>query len=185
MPSRSKKVLLLHGWGGSDFPHWQSWLAGEIAKEYGYVSFLKFSDFEFPDFAVWKKELTAHLKDFRPDIVICHSLANTLWFHLCNTNAVKKVQKLYLVAPPSLKCDIPELESFFPLEMPKNPYADKTLLVASSNDPYMSMDEAKELQDSLGVEMIVLENAGHINADSGYGEWPWILKKIEEDLKND
>jgi len=29
----AKKVLLLHGWGGSDFPHWQSWLAGEIAKE--------------------------------------------------------------------------------------------------------------------------------------------------------
>ncbi len=34
-----EKVLLLHGWGGSDTPHWQSWLAGEIAKDYRKVSF--------------------------------------------------------------------------------------------------------------------------------------------------
>ena len=181
----SKKVLLLHGWGGSNFPHWQSWLAGELAKDYGNVSFLRFSNYDFPNFSTWKKELTTHLEDFKPDIVICHSVANTLWFHLCNTNAIEKVQKLYLVAPPSKKCDIVELESFFPLEMPKNAHANETILVTSTDDPYMSMDEAKELQDSLGVEMIVLENAGHINADSGYGEWPWILKKIKEDLKND
>jgi len=168
MPSRSKKVLLLAGWGGSDFPHWQSWLAGEIAKDYGT--------------SVWKKELREHLKDFKPDIVICHSLANTLWFHLCNTNSIEKVQKLYLVAPPSIKCNITELESFFPLDMPKNAYAHETLLITSTDDPYMNMDEAKELQDSLGIEMVVLENAGHINADSGYGEWPWILQKIKKDM---
>jgi uncharacterized protein len=34
-----KKVLLLHGWGGSNYPHWQSWLAAELAKNYGKVSF--------------------------------------------------------------------------------------------------------------------------------------------------
>ena len=26
------KVLILHGWGGSDAPHWQAELACEIAK---------------------------------------------------------------------------------------------------------------------------------------------------------
>lgn len=177
-----KRVLILHGWGGSNFPHWQSWLAGEIAKDYGTVSFLEFSDYEFPNFGVWKKELLEHMKEFKPDIVICHSLANTLWFQLCNANAIEKIEKLYLVAPPSLNSKIAEIESFFPLDMPTNPHAKETLLVASTNDPYMSMGEAKELQESLGVEMIVLEDAGHINADSGYGEWPWILKKIKEDL---
>ena len=129
-----------------------------------------------------EKELIAHLKDFKPDVVICHSLANTLWFHLCDTNSIEKIEKLYLVAPPSRKSNIDELESFFPLDMPKNPHAKEALLVTSTNDPYMSMDEAKELQESLGIEMVVLENAGHINADSGYGEWPWILEKIKEDL---
>jgi len=178
----SKKVLLLHGWGGSNFPHWQSWLAGELAKDYGTVSFLEFSDYEFPNFSIWKKELLKHLEDFKPDIVICHSLANTLWLHLCNTNAIQKVKKLYLVAPPSLQCDIAELESFFPLAMPTNPHAKETLLITSTNDPYMSTNEAKELQLALGVPMQVLVDAGHINAESGYGAWPWLLKKIQEDL---
>ena len=27
-----ERVLLLHGWGGSDYPHWQSWLAGELKR---------------------------------------------------------------------------------------------------------------------------------------------------------
>jgi len=35
----NKRTLILHGWGGSDAPHWQSELASEIAKNYGTVSF--------------------------------------------------------------------------------------------------------------------------------------------------
>jgi len=175
----SKKVLLLHGWGGSDFPHWQSWLASEIAKEYGTVSFLKFSNFDFPDLEVWKKELKEELESFKPDIVICHSLANTLWFHLCVDSKLQEVEKLYLVAPPSFNCAVEEIKSFFPLNLPTNTMAKETLLVSSTNDPYMTIDEAKELQKSLNIKMIVLDNAGHINTDSGYGEWPWILEEIK------
>ena len=177
-----KKVLLLHGWGGSDNTHWQSWLAGEIAKEYGCVNFLKFSDMDFPKLDVWMKELHVELESFKPDIVICHSLANTLWFHLCNNSVLSEIQKLYLVAPPSMHCNIEELQSFFPLHVPTNLYAKSTTLVTSTNDPYLTQNEAKELQNSLHVEMQVLEDAGHINADSGFGEWTWILQKIKKDM---
>ena len=178
----AKKVLLLHGWGGSDFPHWQSWLAGEIAKDYGCVNFLKFSNFDAPKLAVWMNELLATLEDFRPDIVICHSLANTLWFHACNTQKMQEIEKLYLVAPPSLTCNVTELREFFPVEIPEKLYAKETLLITSTNDPYMRVDEAQNLQQSLHVKMKVLENAGHINADSGYGEWKWMLKKVQLDI---
>jgi hypothetical protein len=174
-----KKVLLLHGWGGSDFPHWQSWLASELAKDYGSVSFLEFSDFDFPSLETWKRELKKELLEFKPDIVICHSLANTLWFHLCNDGDIDAVQKLYLVAPPSMSCDIEELKSFFPVKTPDDIKAKETLLITSTNDPYMSVDEAHELKEKLGVPMEMLKDAGHINADSGFGEWPWILKKIK------
>lgn len=175
----SRRVLLLHGWGGSDFPHWQSWLSGEIAKEYGCVQFLRFSDVDAPKLGVWQQELKETLAAFKPDIVICHSLANTLWFHLCNTAQMQVVEKLYLVAPPSLECKVEELKEFFPLKPPKNLYAKETLLITSTNDPYMSVDEAKALQKELGVEMVMLENAGHINTDSGFGEWEWMLKELQ------
>ena len=175
----AKKVLLLHGWGGSDSPHWQSWLAGELAKDYGKVSFLEFSNYDFPELGMWKQELLQELKEFKPDIVICHSLANTLWFHLCQDDDFIEVEKLYLVAPPSLSCEIEELKSFFPLHMPTNPHAKETILVTSTNDPYMTIDEAKKLQASLGIEIKILQDAGHINADSGFGEWQWILDQIK------
>ena len=178
----AKKVLLLHGWGGSDYPHWQSWLAGEIAKDYGCVNFLKFSNFDEPKLNVWMRELESALDDFKPDIIICHSLANTLWFHLCNTKKLQEIEKLYLVAPPSLTCKVEELKEFFPLTPPLNLYAKETLLVISTNDPYLSVDEVKDLQQSLHVTMKILENAGHINADSGYGEWQWMLKEVQSAL---
>ena len=178
----NKKVLLLHGWGGSDFPHWQSWLASELAKNYGTVSFLAFSDFDFPNLDTWKKELKHALDTFKPDIVICHSLANTLWFHV--VDEIEEIQKLYLIAPPSFECAVEEIKEFFPLELPTKTSAKETLLVSSTNDPYMTISEAKELQESLQVPMEILENAGHINADSGYGKWPWILEEVKKDFKN-
>lgn len=179
-----KKVLLLHGWGGSDFPHWQSWLAGEIAKEYGCVNFLRLSDYDTPKLQVWLDELQVTLEEFKPDVVICHSLANTLWFHLCNTTTIKELEKLYLVAPPSMQCNVEELCEFFPVISPKNLYAKETLLITSTNDPYMSEDEAQVLQKELNVKMKVLENAGHINADSNFGEWPWMLEELQRTLKS-
>lgn len=174
-----KRVLILHGWGGSDFPHWQAYLASEIAKEYGCVSFFKFSDIDFPNKDIWLKELQAEIGAFAPNIVVCHSIANTLWFHLCNSGAIEELEKLFLVAPPSFGCDIKELESFFPCSIPKKLYAKEALLVTSTNDPYMSMDEAKELQEALGIEMVVLQNAGHINTAGSYGKWDWIVKEIQ------
>lgn len=178
-----KKVLLLHGWGGSDFPHWQSWLAGELAKEYGCVNFLKFSDFDTPKFSVWKEELLSTLRDFQPDVVICHSLANILWFHLAEREILQSVEHLYLVAPPSLTCEIKEIGEFFPAKIPKHLYAQNTTLIYSTNDPYMDEDEAKHLTRFLNARIIVLENAGHINSDSNFGKWEWILQDVQEKLK--
>ena len=175
----SKKVLLLHGWGGSDFPHWQSWLAGELAKDYGKVSFLKFDNFDEPELKNWLSSLKEELSEFKPDIVVCHSLANTLWFHLCNSSIPTEIEKLYLVAPPSLTCSVEELKSFFPVLTPDNLYAKKSLLITSTDDPYLSKEEAKKLQRELDIDMKVIEKGGHINNSSGYGQWHWILKNIK------
>jgi len=54
-----EKVLLLHGWGGSDYPHWQSWIAGEIAKDYGQVAFPLLDQPHFPTKNRWMKQVKA------------------------------------------------------------------------------------------------------------------------------
>ena len=177
--SHRAKTLILHGWGGSDWPHWQAWLAAELAKDYGTVSFPLIQHPHYPHLNRWKKEVKAHLSDFKPDTVVCHSLANTLWFHLCHDGDIDEVENLLLVAPPRLDCEIETIQSFFPVEPPEKLFAKKAMMVVSTDDPYMSLDEAWALQEVLQVPMKVLENAGHINADSGYGEWPWVLEYLK------
>jgi predicted alpha/beta hydrolase family esterase len=172
------KVLMLHGWGGSDDPHWQAWLAGEIVKKYGTVSFPLLDNSHFPSKNRWMKQVKALMSDFQPDVVICHSLANILWFHLCNEGEIGTVKRLLLVAPPSLNCELETLKTFFPLEAPKKLFAEEVFLVTSDNDPYMTQEEASALQIALGVEMKVIHEGGHINTSSGYGEWKWVKEWV-------
>jgi predicted alpha/beta hydrolase family esterase len=173
-----QKVLILHGWGGSDDPHWQGWLAGEIAKRYGTLSFPLLDNPHFPSKNRWMKQVRGVLADFQPEVVVCHSLANILWFHLCHEGEMAPVKRLLLVAPPRLSCELETLKSFFPLEAPSALFAEEALLVTSDNDPYMTQDEALSLQKTLGIEMKTIHNAGHINADSGFGEWPWVKEWV-------
>lgn len=174
------KTLILHGWGGSDFPHWQSYLACELAKDYGTVCFPELKDKEMPEKEFWMKQVREILIDFKPDVVVCHSLANTLWFHLCHEAEIKKIKNLFLVAPPSLTCKIAELSSFFPVTVPNDIHSDNVTLITSTNDPYISQDEATTLAESLPGKHIVLKEAGHINAASGFGEWGEIVELVKK-----
>jgi hypothetical protein len=172
------KVLVLHGWGGSDDPHWQAWLCGEIVKEYNLVSFPLLDNPHFPSKNRWMKQAKGILEELQPDIVICHSLGCILWLHLSLEGEISPVKRLLLVAPPSLTCKIETLKTFFPVDVPDSLYADEAMLVTSDNDPYMSQEEAGILKKRLGIEMKVMSNGGHINAESGYGEWPWVKEWV-------
>jgi len=178
-----KKVLILHGWGGSDFPHWQAWSASELIKENYTVSFPQLPNKDFPDFNEWIEYLEKEFNHFKPDIVVCHSLANILWFHFVNKFNIEPIEKLMLVAPVTQKCDIEELKTFFPYPIVNDLKAKEIIMVGSTNDPYMSVDEAIDLQSSLNIGLKILDDAGHINADSGFGELScvvdWIKREIE------
>jgi len=177
---KNQKVLILHGWGGSDHPHWQSWLAGELAKDYGTVSFPLLDNPHFPTKNRWVKQVKTVLETFRPDTVICHSMANTLWFHLCEEGEIATVDHLLMVSPPRLDLKLDTIKTFFPVSPPEKLFAKEAMLVTSTDDPYLTVAEADALQKALSIPMKVLENAGHINADSGYGKWELIEKLVME-----
>ena len=179
-----KKVLILHGWGGSDEPHWQWWLAEQLKLKNYDVSFPDFPNKDLPVFDEWMDTLTKEFDRFQPDIVVCHSLANILWFHFTQNNKIKKLDKLMLVAPVRKTCEIEELKSFFPYPTPNNLNAQEMIMVGSTNDPYLSVEEAIELHAELNIGLKILDDAGHINADSGFGELScavdWIERACEE-----
>lgn len=171
------KILILHGWGGSDTPHWQSELASEIAKNYGTVSFPLLDNCHFPSKNRWVKQVKQILEEFKPNIVVCHSLANTLWFWLCQEE-LKELDKLIMVSPPSLTTTEMTIKTFFPCEIPQNIYAKEIELIISDNDPWIELDEAENIAKAIGANYQVIKDAGHINADSGYGKWELIETMI-------
>ncbi len=179
-----KKVLILHGWGGSDEPHWQWWLANQLKEKNYKVSFPNFPNRDVPKLDSWMDTLKKEFDHFQPDIVVCHSLANILWFHFVHQYKLKELDKLMLVAPVSKKCAIKELQSFFPYPIPNQLNAKEIIMVGSTNDPYLSVEEAIELHSQLNVGLKILENAGHINAHSGFGELSCTFDWIEKESLN-
>ena len=174
------KTLILHGWGGSDAPHWQAELASEIAKNYGTVSFTLLDNCHFPSKNRWLKQVKKLLEEFKPDTVVCHSLANTLWFWLCQEEDILAIERLFMVSPPSLQTTEATIKTFFPCVIPTNLYAKEIELIVSDNDPWIELNEAESMAKSIDANYTIITDAGHINADSGYGKWKLIEKIVLE-----
>jgi len=168
------RVLILHGWGGSDAPHWQAELASEIAKNYGTVSFPLLDNCHFPSKNRWVKQVKQILNEFKPHTVVCHSLANNLWMWLCEKEDMREIERLFMVSVPSLETKEKTIKTFFPCPLPKNIYAKEVHMIVSDDDPWVKVDEAKKLASHYNATFTAIQNAGHINADSGYGKWELI-----------
>ena len=177
-----KRVLILHGWGGSDFPHWQAQTASDLIKDNYIVSFPELPNKFFPTLDIWLNFLNKEFNHFKPDIVVCHSLANILWFHFVQKFDITPIEKLMLVSPVSNDSTIKELKTFLPYPILNDLKAKEIIMVGSTNDPYMTKSEIMQLQSQLNIGLKILDDAGHINADSGYGNLQcatdWIKREI-------
>jgi predicted alpha/beta hydrolase family esterase len=56
--------------------------------------------------------------------------------------------------------------------MPLQKMPFRSVVVASTNDPFATMERAKFFAASWGSRLMKIENAGHINTASGHGPWP-------------
>ena len=80
--------------------------------------------------------------------------------------------RAFLVAPPDSRA------ATFPASLsgfrgaPEAALPFPSVLVASANDPYASIGHAGVLARQWGSELIEAGSLGHINADSGIGDWP-------------
>jgi hypothetical protein len=62
------------------------------------------------------------------------------------------------------------LSDFAPVPSCRLPYP--SIVVASSNDPYCPIRLAGAYARAWGSEFVRMLDAGHINVESGHGEWP-------------
>jgi len=63
-----------------------------------------------------------------------------------------------------------EVRSFSPIPMARLPFP--SVVVASSDDPFVALERATAFAAAWGSRLVTLPRGGHINADAGFGPWP-------------
>ncbi|HHD79906.1 MAG TPA: serine hydrolase family protein, partial [Epsilonproteobacteria bacterium] len=91
---------------------------------------------------------------------------------------LQEIERLFMVSLPSLETKEKTIKTFFPCPLPKNIYAKKVHMLVSDDDPWVKLEEAEKIASYYDADFTVLHNAGHINADSGYGKWELIEKLV-------
>jgi len=165
----TSNVLLLPGWQNSGPEHWQSrWEAvhGDLRVQQ--------HDWMRPLRGDWIARLEdVLLAQPAPVILVAHSLGCMLtaaWASISKNTHL--VQGALLVAPgdPEREELRPVLKSWSPIVRQTLPF--KSILLGSQDDPYCSFARAQSLAQAWGCEFIDYGARGHINAESGLGDWP-------------
>jgi predicted alpha/beta hydrolase family esterase len=166
----SPLVLIVPGLNGSRPAHWQSrW-------ESLYPRTLRVAqrDWDHPDCAEWRSTLEGAIAAApEPVVLVAHSLGVALVAHLASRPSAARVVAALLVAPADVDSPDrtpPETRSFAP--MPTAPLPFPATVVASADDPYVTLPRAQAFAAAWGAGFVGAGRKGHLNADSGLGDWP-------------
>ena len=167
-------VLVLPGWQNSGPGHWQSrWeaLYGDQRVQQ--------SDWMRPLRGDWMMRLDEAIGELEaaepaPQVaLVAHSLGCQLvaaW--AAHSRKTARVRAALLVAPPDVERDEyrAALHSFNPIV--RRPLPFRSLAVISSNDEFCDPARARAMAADWGSTALDIGAHGHLNSDSGLGDWP-------------
>ncbi len=164
----STSVLLLPGIGNSGPQHWQTYW------EQANPSFERVQqrDWDNPNCEEWGAALEAAVKRKGSDdvIIVAHSLACLVVAHwAARPHTLIKAAMLVAVPDPAGP-NFPREASGFSIT-PKVKFAFPSMVVASTDDPYSTLEHTSRFASAWGSELVNVGNCGHINASSGLGAW--------------
>ena len=176
------RVLLLPGWMNSGPGHWQT----RWETLHGFER-VQQADWQWPRRGDWMAQLEEAVlaaptaseardggaADDAPLALVAHSLGCHLvaaW--AAHSQHARRVRCALLVAPPDAARDDmpPHLAGW--RQVVRQPLPFSSQVVISSDDPYCSPACGQALAADWGAPVLQLQGAGHINADSGLGDWP-------------
>jgi uncharacterized protein len=170
-------VLLLPGWQNSGSDHWQS----RWERSYGYAR-VQQHDWMQPLRGDWIARLQDvvldHVAQKPPGapaniVLVAHSLGCQLVAAWAASSALTShIRGALLVAPGD-----PQREELAGVLGSWQRIARQTLtfpsfLLGSRDDPYCSFERAQDFARAWGARFIDCGDCGHINAESGLGDWP-------------
>ncbi len=163
------RILILPGLGGSGERHWQSFWSGSMDRAIK----LEQDNWDEPELDLWVQRLQETLlKLDGPVVFVAHSLAVSLVAHWAERYDNPNVKGALLVAPADV--DSPEhtpelVRGFSPMPVTKLNFP--TIVVASEDDPYISLSKAMHFAGQWGSAFVNIGFKGHINSDSNLGFW--------------
>lgn len=160
--------VTLPGIGGSGEQHWQTlW---ELAE----TRFLRFkpSSWDQPVLADWVAAVDVAVGSVGgPVVLVAHSLACLLVAHWSARGTTGNVAGAFLVSVPDpAGPKFPAAAASF-AGAPSTALPFPALIVASSNDPYGTIDYARQRRNQWNTGIVEVGPLGHINASSGLGAW--------------
>ena len=170
------RTLMVPGCGGSGPEHWQThWQRLDPRAE-----MVELGDWTGASLASLHERLDAAIRaDSTPLVVVAHGLACGLlaYWALEGQHQVKSgyplVVGLMMVAPTDLDVkevrDLPAVASLSPMPLERLPLP--TLVVASDDDPLLTLRRAAEFADGWGAALVEVGPLGHINHASNLGTW--------------
>lgn len=165
-------TLIVPGLSSSGSAHWQTWFETQIPDAVRVVQ----SDWKRADLPQWSRRVRREIARHRgPILIAAHSFGVLAAVQAAEDHS-ERILGALLVAPAD-----PEKFGIADL-LPTRPLSFPATIVASANDPWLKHERALELAIRWGSNLIDLGNAGHINADAGYGPWPFgltLLRQLE------
>ena len=170
------RVLVIPGLRGSGPAHWQSWLQSHFRRAVR----VEQDDWDSADLETWATRIgeTLAAEPAGPWVAVAHSfgcLALAQYVLSTCGRTAHGVRGALLVAPAD-----PGRFALDDLPLRQRLRVPATLL-ASDTDPWMSAQRAESFAQAWGSGFVNLGDAGHINADAGFGPLP-AAKKLTEFL---
>jgi len=169
MKVKDADILIVPGYTNSGPDHWQSRWQGKLST----ARRVEQAQWSKPVREEWTAALASAVNEAeRPVVLVAHSLGVATVVQALG-GFRRRVAGAFLVAPPDVANPAirpKHLMTFGPY--PREPLPFPSVVVASANDPFCSLDVAEDIAGAWGSLFIHAGEAGHINAESGYGPWP-------------
>jgi hypothetical protein len=166
-------TLIVPGLNSSGAAHWQTWFESQIPDAIRVIQ----GDWKRANLSEWSSRVRREIsRRPGPILIAAHSFGALAAVQAAEDYRERIVGAL-LVAPAD-----PEKFGVTHV-LPAGPLGFPATIVASSNDPWLRFDRATDLAIQWGADLVALGNAGHVNAEAGYGPWPLglaLLRQLEE-----
>jgi uncharacterized protein len=161
--------LIVPGWCGSGDDHWQTHWQHRLPRS----SRTQVASWDEPELDDWVGALDRAVSGIDiPILLIAHSLGCITVAHwAAAAECSRRIAGALLVAPADVERGSVrrELAGFAPIPSNRLPFP--SLVVGSTNDPAASAQRAAEFATAWGSQLVVLDEAGHINPASGHHQW--------------